>query len=82
MGEARRRNSQGLPPKKQKTNAKNKEASKISTSWFPFTDQQKNQFIDITIRGGWIGIGVLVLIWLTVRIIGPAVGWWTPADLS
>ncbi|AXY68087.1 MAG: DUF2839 domain-containing protein [Thermosynechococcus sp.] len=27
-------------------------------------------------RGTWVGIGLLVLIWLTVRFIGPSLGWW------
>ena len=27
-----------------------------------------------------IGIGAMILFWLTVRFIGPAAGWWTLAD--
>ncbi|WP_298614960.1 DUF2839 domain-containing protein [uncultured Thermosynechococcus sp.] len=27
-------------------------------------------------RGTWVGIGLLVVIWLTVRLIGPSLGWW------
>ncbi|AHB88973.1 protein of unknown function DUF2839 [Thermosynechococcus sp. NK55a] len=27
-------------------------------------------------RGTWLGIGLLVVIWLTVRFIGPSFGWW------
>ncbi|HIK34260.1 MULTISPECIES: DUF2839 domain-containing protein [unclassified Thermosynechococcus] len=27
-------------------------------------------------RGTWVGIGLLVVIWLTVRFIGPSLGWW------
>ena len=41
----------------------------------------KQQLIDLTIRGGWVGIGVLLFVWLTVRIIGPSLGWWVPADI-
>jgi Protein of unknown function (DUF2839) len=25
----------------------------------------------------WFGIGGLALLWITVRLIGPAAGWWT-----
>ena len=79
MGEARRRTEKGLPPRK-KTKSTNDDSPRI-ISWIPFTEKQKNQFIDLTIRGGWLGIGALVLIWLIVRVVGPAVGWWVPADL-
>lgn len=27
-------------------------------------------------RGTWVGIGLLVVVWLTVRFIGPSLGWW------
>ncbi len=27
-------------------------------------------------RGTWVGIGLLVVWWLTVRFIGPSLGWW------
>ena len=50
--------------------------------WLPITEQQKNQFYDITIRGGWIGIGIVVAVWIVVRFLGPAAGWWTPADMN
>jgi hypothetical protein len=29
-----------------------------------------------TSRGAWVGIGVLVVIWLTVLFIGPGLGLW------
>ena len=48
--------------------------------WFPITKKQNQEFIRLSINAGWIGIGGLVLLWLVVRIIGPAAGWWTPAD--
>ncbi len=79
MGEARRRSLEGLPPKPRK-NDKDKVVSSRIISWLPITDQQRNQFISLTIRGGWVGIGLLVCLWLIVRIIGPAAGWWVPAD--
>ncbi|MCS7031335.1 MAG: DUF2839 domain-containing protein [Gloeomargarita sp. SKYG116] len=34
------------------------------------------QFLKWTTRGTWVGIGLLVLIWVTVRFIGPSFGWW------
>ncbi len=79
MGEARRRTSQGLPPRNK--GGQNKNESQRILKWLPVTDQQRNQFINLTIRGGWIGIGALIFIWLIVRIVGPAAGWWVPADL-
>ena len=82
MGEARRRAQEGLMPtnaKRKKNNRKNDSPRIIS--WFPITEQQRNQFIELSIQVGWVGIGVLVLIWIVVRILGPAAGWWVPADL-
>jgi hypothetical protein len=48
--------------------------------WLPLTKQQTSQFMAITTRGAWIGIGGLVAFWVVVRFIGPAAGWWTLAD--
>ena len=82
MGEARRRAQEGLLPKTSKIKKKiaQDDAQRI-IDWLPITPQQRDRFFDISIKGGWIGIGILVLIWLIVRIIGPAAGWWVPADL-
>jgi len=44
--------------------------------WLPITNTQAGQFVKWTTRGAWIGIGTMVAIWLTVRFIGPAFGWW------
>jgi len=44
--------------------------------WLPLTKRQGEQFVQWTTRGAWIGIGVMVAIWVTVRIIGPGFGWW------
>lgn len=46
----------------------------------PLTRRQADRFVQITGRGAWIGIGSLVVFWVTVRFIGPAAGWWTLAD--
>lgn len=77
MGEARRRASQGLPPRQQKPNPKDAERF---IEWLPLTRSQASQFVSITTRGAWIGIGALVVFWVVVRFVGPAAGWWTLAD--
>lgn len=81
MGEAKRRTKLGLPPK----NPNATKASKVDSSpklveWLPITQNQKDNFIKMSIRGSWIGIVLLVLLWIVVRFIGPTAGWWTPAD--
>ncbi len=76
MGEARRRSEQGLKPRSKK----NLESPRI-VSWFPVTQAQRDQFIQLSIRAGWVGIAALVVLWIIVRFIGPAAGWWIPADI-
>jgi hypothetical protein len=49
-------------------------------SWLPITKKQAAQFVEWSTRGAWIGIGLLVASWLTVRLIGPAFGWWQTVD--
>jgi hypothetical protein len=44
--------------------------------WLPLTKGQGRQFVQWTTRGAWFGIGTLVFIWVTVRFIGPGLGWW------
>ncbi len=44
--------------------------------WLPITKSQGEQFVKWTTRGAWIGIGLVVISWLTIRFIGPAFGWW------
>ena len=44
--------------------------------WFPVTKSQAEKFVSWTTRGAWIGIGLLVATWVTVRLIGPALGLW------
>jgi len=77
MGEARRRADQGLPPRQTKTN---KGDSPRVVSWLPITQNQKNQFYALTTRGSWIGIGLVLAVWIVVRFVGPAAGWWIPVD--
>ncbi|MEH2123900.1 DUF2839 domain-containing protein [Nostoc sp.] len=45
-------------------------------SWVPITKTQGEQFVTWTTRGAWIGIGLMVVGWATIRFIGPAFGWW------
>ena len=45
-------------------------------SWLPITKTQLDSLYKITTRGAWIGIGLMVILWLTVRFIGPAFGFW------
>ena len=44
--------------------------------WLPFTKTQAEQFVAITTKGAWVGIGLMITAWFTVRFIGPAFGWW------
>lgn len=44
--------------------------------WLPLTKSQGTQFVEITTKGAWIGIGLLIASWITIRFIGPGLGWW------
>ena len=79
MGEAKRRKSLGLPPKKNNIKNKDDKSSRI-LNWLPITVNQKDSLIKLSIKAGWFGIGALVILWVVVRFIGPAAGWWIPAD--
>jgi hypothetical protein len=65
MGEAKRRKENNQKP----------EAKRI-VSWLPLTTNQSEEFVQLSTKGAWIGIGLLVLGWFTVRWIGPSLGWW------
>jgi len=78
MGEARRRSAQGLPPRTPKP--RNNAQTSADKPWWSLDRSQIERFVSFTTRGAWIGIGSLVLFWVTVRFIGPAAGWWTLAD--
>jgi len=80
MGEARRRESQGLPPRPRPAAKAPVDTSPRLVSWLPLSRNQADRFVAITTRGAWIGIGSLALFWVIVRFIGPAAGWWTLAD--
>ncbi|NCJ05659.1 DUF2839 family protein [Synechococcales cyanobacterium C] len=44
--------------------------------WLPIKKSQAEKFINWTTRGTWISIGLVVVFWLVVRLVGPAFGWW------
>ncbi|MBC6421960.1 MAG: DUF2839 domain-containing protein [Hormoscilla sp. SP5CHS1] len=44
--------------------------------WLPITKSQADKFMKWTTTGAWIGIGIMIVVWLTVRFIGPGLGWW------
>lgn len=44
--------------------------------WLPITKSQADTLYKVTTKGAWIGIGLMIAIWVTVRFIGPAFGWW------
>jgi len=48
--------------------------------WIPITKRQSELFVSWTTRGAWIGIGTMVAVWVTIRFIGPAFGWWQVVD--
>ena len=79
MGEAKRRKKLGIPPKKNNIKIKVDQSPRLF-NWLPITVSQKDSFIKLSIKASWFGIGALVILWVVVRFIGPAAGWWTPAD--
>ena len=76
MGEAKRRKILGMPPKKKSE----LDQSPRLIEWLPITLNQRDSFIRLSIKASWFGIGGLIILWVLVRFIGPAAGWWTPAD--
>lgn len=45
--------------------------------WLPLTKKQAEDAYKLTTRGAWIGIGLLVFTWITIRFIGPGFAWWS-----
>ena len=79
MGEAKRRKTLGLSPKKNNTKTKFDYSPRVF-EWLPLTINQRDNLIKLSIKASWFGIGGLVILWIVVRFIGPAAGWWTLAD--
>ena len=78
MGEAKRRKTLGLPPKSS-TKTKYDKSPRLF-EWMPFTIKQRDNLIKLSIKASWFGIGGLIILWIVVRFVGPAAGWWTLAD--
>ena len=68
MGEAKRR----------KEISDNSPQIPAPSKWW--TKEKSAQFVQITTKGAWIGIGVMVAYWLVVRFVGPALAWWQLQD--
>ena len=66
MGEARRRASQGLPPRQTKNKT---DTSPRIVSWLPITQNQKEKFYSTTKLGAWIGIGFLIIFWIVLLLL-------------
>jgi hypothetical protein len=67
MGEAKRRKEQlGDRYGQVSNNKKSTNSASVGTD-----------FVKWTTRGAWLGIGLLVAGWATIRWIGPSFGWWT-----
>ena len=79
MGEAKRRKTLGLSPKQNDTKTKFDKTPRL-IEWLPLTVNQRDSLIKLSIKASWFGIGALVILWIIVRFIGPAAGWWTLAD--
>ncbi|MCR8539133.1 MAG: DUF2839 domain-containing protein [Prochlorococcus marinus CUG1439] len=79
MGEAKRRKTLGLPPKLNNNKTKSDNSQRLF-EWLPLTINQRDSLIKLSIKASWFGIGGLVILWILVRFIGPAAGWWTLAD--
>ena len=79
MGEAKRRKTLGMPQKNNNIKSKEDNSPRLF-EWLPFTINQRDSFMKLSIKASWFGIGGLVLLWVVVRFIGPAAGWWTLAD--
>ena len=65
MGDAKRRKESELKPESQRI-----------VAWLPLTKAQSEDFVRVSTKGAWIGIGLLGLGWFTFRWIGPSLGWW------
>ena len=79
MGEAKRRKTLGLPSKKKNIKQIADQSPRIF-QWLPVTINQRDSLIKLSIKASWFGIGSLIVLWIVVRFIGPAAGWWTLAD--
>ena len=79
MGEARRRKKLGISPKNNNTQSQSDLSPRLF-EWLPLTINQRDSLLKLSIKASWFGIGALVSLWVIVRFIGPAAGWWVLAD--
>ena len=75
MGEAKRRSELGLAPR-QRASAPKDNSPRV-VPWLPITRKQTQTFMTWTSRAAWAGIGAVLVAWIVVRFLGPALGWWT-----
>lgn len=43
----------------------------------PFSKEAASKFVSWSTKGAWAGIILMIGAWLTIRFVGPALGWWT-----
>ena len=56
MGEAKRRSSQGLPPKGIKSSgARPADTSPRIVAWLPLSRNQADRFVKLTTKAAWVG---------------------------
>jgi hypothetical protein len=48
--------------------------------WLPITKKQSQDFMKWTTRGTWFAIAAVILFWITLRFVGPGLGWWELVD--
>ena len=65
MGEAKRRRKLGLLPNKNNTKTKIDGSPRLF-EWLPFTINQRDKLIKLSIKASWFGIGGLVILWLSL----------------
>ncbi|MBD0266662.1 DUF2839 domain-containing protein [Pseudanabaena sp. FACHB-2040] len=46
----------------------------------PITKKQSEQFVRWTTQATWIAIILTIGFWITLRFVGPGLGWWELAD--
>ena len=54
MGEAKRRKTLGLPPPKNNTKTQSDDSPRLF-KWLPFTVNQKDSLIKLSIKASWFG---------------------------
>ncbi len=42
----------------------------------PFSKASASKFVSWSTKGAWAGIILIIATWLTIRFVGPGLGWW------